>query len=780
MNINTDVYGAASSWYYPPCFGSNMQTFFANNYALLNAFKAKPPKCANFGGTDDDAKGRFTRGIAEGKTPQNMPIDNSINPIGQDPAVSPFGKMKCVKVVSRSGWTPTRAISDIINDKPINTFIAGYMGSTNSYNNLRGWKHNVGYDRNSIWSPESNMTDNPNGYIYPITENGSKAILLTPLVWVSSSEIGGAQNGSWQTLDAWKNTYNTLYAYAIALQVKIVTGVTATNITYGTNQTSTLFQRFTCALYDAITDPDEEFIDYSFLLDTLSGRGDLIMLMRYNDYNETIQQNVVGVHWHMYFPNVDLLDNCTFQQDWSLSTRAVEHIRWGYKIGYSDNNYNVIMKWASMFGMPFSPTSQSSFATTFDDTNLYFPIIDDNGITHGEYTHGAGNLTNPFNDTSSTRDYDYDPTGPVDPNTYSLTTHFNTIDSVASTTKQYVINGDGLRGLSGEMWAIMSDLIVNPEDVENLSNLSLDAFLTNNPIDAIVSVKKFPLDHVPHGETLENVYLGKYQTSAGAYELATQQAQYNFTAIPVYPKFGGCFLDYAPYTTMQLYIPFCGTIEIDPADFMGRNLSVEMNMDFITGTVTAYVLSNELVIQTATGQCAIDVPITGTESATVDAAYQSAVINERQARNKYYQAGLGVLKHPIKTFLSPVSTTLKTISTAQSWAQTEYELTHIQEPLRQIGAASPLNSWALEFVCRLIIYYPDGEIITFNANNEPALITDKVKAFGDVNGFATVETGTLSNFEGFTQVSSVDLDNVKATQNELEMIRNLLQGGVYL
>lgn len=409
MTPNSEIYGLPESWYYPPCFSANMQTYFTNNYALLSTFKANPPKAANFGGTDDETKGRLLRGVSEGKTPQNTPINNSIIPIGQDAAVSPFGKIKCVKVVSRSGWTPTRAISDITNNKPINTFIAGYYGNTNGYNNLRGWKHNVGYDRNSIWSPDSNMTDNPNGFIYPITENGSKSILLTPLVWLSSSEIGGAQNGSWQTLDAWKNTYNTLYAYAIALQVKIVTGITATNITYGNDQTSTLFQRFTCALYDAIADADETFTDYSFLLDTLSGRGDLIMLMRYNDYMETIQQNVVGVHWHMYFPNVDLFDNCEFKQDWSLSTQAVEHMRWGYKIGYSENNYNIIMKWASLFGMPFTPTTKTTFDTTFDDTDLYFPVIDGNGIAHGEYTHGSDNLTNPYNNKSSVRDYNYNP-----------------------------------------------------------------------------------------------------------------------------------------------------------------------------------------------------------------------------------------------------------------------------------------------------------------------------------------------------------------------------------
>ena len=431
------------------------------------------------------------------------------------------------------------------------------------------------------------------------------------------------------------------------------------------------------------------------------------------------------------------------------------------------------------FGIPFSDTATTQLTYTSNDMCL--PVIDDNGIAHGDYTRGADNADNDFFNLDSVRDKDYDPAKPIDPNTYSLTTSFNTVGHVASTTKAYVINGNGIQGLSNELWTIIDNLLVNPSDVENLYNLSLDTFLTNNPIDAIVSVKKFPLLSVPHGENLENVYLGKIQTGAAAYPLAMQQARYNFTAIPIFPKFGNCFLDYAPYTKMQLYVPFCGTIDIDAADFMEHNLSVEMVIDFITGTVTAYVLADSLVVTSLTGTCAIDIPITGTEQATVNSAYESAAITERQTRaSNLVSEFAGRFAHPIKSILHPISSQGAYTKEKLQQAASVYELTHINMPLRQIGSASPLNSWALEFVCRLIIYHPDGECITFNATNEPSLITDKVQAFGEVNGFATVDTDTLNNFTGYTQVSDVDLSGVSATDTEKEMILNLLQSGVYL
>ena len=460
------------------------------------------------------------------------------------------------------------------------------------------------------------------------------------------------------------------------------------------------------------------------------------------------------------------------------------------KISITADIVEDIMRGAAAYGLFFSDdvnglnVDTTNIARWLND-KMYCGVLDDNDIGHGDYTHGFANAQNKIFTWDTSQNSNYDPSRPptpTDPNTYSVTTGFNTVGNVASTTKAYVVNAAALTGLSGEMWSIINSLVTTPDDMTNLDNLTLDAFLTNNPIDAIVSVKKFPLLSVPHAENLENIYLGKYQTGAAGYALALQQARYNFEGIPIFPKFGNCFLDYAPYTKMQLYVPFCGTIDIDAADFMGRTLSVEMAIDFITGAVTAYVLANQLVVTSLTGNCGIDIAITGTEQSTVSAALENAIIQDKSARGSYTLKGSvgGMLTNPIGNLTHPTSAIENRFNTKLQRMKTNYDLQHVEMPLRQIGQASPLNSWALEFVCRLIIYYPDGECITFNATNEPTLITDKVESFGAVNGFATVETNVLSNFTGYTQVSDADLSGISATDTEKEMILSLLQSGEYL
>lgn len=759
-NPNPNVWGAPSAWVNAevfPAVGSGNSTI-----------KAVKPKCTQFQAASPwYSRMSLGRGVQVGKITANQPIDNSICTNGQHPVISPFAHIGLFKNKQSS---TNNIIPDSVYEETnqINWFFADVNAGSGG---LRDHTINT-TQANERWSPNADSSNNMNYWTSPLVYYQIKSILLLIKVDVITGySANGFPTMQTYSLRDWKTSHSDKKIAQIWLQFYGYNQLSGNNLSYTTSDMTLQADQCTTV---CIMNSVNNIIDYATYNVDRRCKFYILHALYDNGYDTTTTY---------YSTAYNMFENQTYHSNYYQSTEGGWNL-WS-EIPYSDKNYETILKMAALFGCPFTDTSTTTFDINFLSDDLFLPVIPDDGIALGEYTHGVRNVLNSLYDADSVRDLNYNPDTPltpVDTNTYSLTTGFNVVGSVASTTKQYVINGAGLQGLSGEMWSIMGDLVTTPDDLKNLDNLSLDAFLTNNPIDAIVSVKKFPLDHVPHGETLENVYLGKYQTGAAAYELATQQATYNFKAIPVFPKFGDCFLDYAPYTTMQLFIPFCGTIDINPADFMGRNLSVEMNMDFITGAVTAYVLSGGLVVQTATGNCAIDIPITGTESATVNAALENAILNEKSARGNYIARGSvgGMLTNPVGNISNPSNAVQTRFNTKIQLMKSNYELQHIQEPLRQIGAASPLTGWAIEFVCRLIIYYPDGEIISFNATNEPTLITDKVKAFGDVNGFATVETGTLSNYSGFTVVSEIDLHGITATESELNEIRTLLQSGVYV
>ena len=775
-NPNPNVWGAPETW-----ANAKIQVITTSSFA--DVLKCNPVKIANFGGNDNFWRGSLGRGLTAEKIAQQHGIDKTVCPCGQDFNVSAFGKIAMINENSELAATPTRII---VRDKNVNWCFCELQCDTLSVPNhfsfikTFNWSN---YDNKSLdqFAPDATYgTYNKSVRQVPYLSYQINSLVLGIQVYCITQETATNLSATWRYLDDWKNNYSSQPICGLRVVVMGVNTINTTNpITIQYYNSTSLSQYSNSGLIcvlDTINTPNRQgvVVDTSFY--AIYSYGDngtcgYFFMPTYLSKNYN-----VGV-----FPAWDMFSGQQLKRHSVSESQATYY----YSIPYSDDNYNTIMKMVACFGCYFTPTSKYQFRYDMLDTDLYLPIIDDNGVTHGGYTRGTANATNPLYAKTSIRDIDYNPDTPpvpVDTNTYSVTTGFNTVGNVASTTKAYVVNGAALTGLSGEMWNIINSLVTTPEDMTNLDNLTLDAFLTNNPIDAIVSVKKFPLSSVPHAENLEHIYLGKYQTGAAGYALALQQARYNFEGIPIFPKFGNCFLDYAPYTKMQLYVPFCGTIEIDAADFMGRTLSVEMVIDFITGAVTAYVLANQLVVTSLTGNCGIDIAVTGTEQSTVSAALENAIIQDKSARGSYTLKGSvgGMLINPIGNLTHPSSAIENRFNTKLQKMQANYNLQHVEIPLRQIGQASPLNSWALEFVCRLIIYYPDGECITFNATNEPTLDDDKVKAFGAVNGFATVETNTLSRFEGFTQVSDADLSGVSATDTEKEMILSLLHSGVYL
>lgn len=781
-NVNSKIWGDSSTWFY-----STFAYGLTSDLSKIGHFDK--PKVNNFGGTDNILKSTLLRAKNQGFINKNEYLDNTLCPCGQSPDVSPFAKIAIFNENNDLSSTPR--IYEI-TDSNINWFFADrvFQTPTNRSYSYSAAYYNASYLENSLgyqqFAPKMHDNTTSNNCVpwqlSPYVYYGIKSLLLSIQVHILPPDTSNPIGGTWVTLDDWKNNYHTYSCIGLRLFVRNCTAYNSEQLTYNNSGEISEGQ----ASYLCVTNPipvinNGEMTLTQFLTQytvNSNSRSAYIFdvtpeIYNYNDYRRG----------RAVLPCWDYFDNQTVHTYYGITSDPVRY--YYYKIPYSENTYNKIMKIAALFGCYFTPTNKYQFAYDMLDNDLYLTVLDENGVAHGQYTKGTDNANNSLYSKGSIREIDYNPDTPptpTDPNTYSVTTGFNTVGNVASTTKAYVVNAAALTGLSGEMWNIINKLVTSPDDMTNLDNLTLDAFLTNNPIDAIVSVKKFPLSSVPHAETLENIYLGKYQTGAAGYALAMQQARYNFEGIPIFPKFGNCFLDYGPYTKMQLYVPFCGTIDIDAADFMGRTLSVEMVIDFITGSVTAYVLANQLVVTSLTGSCAIDIPITGTEQSTVSASLENAIIQEKSARGSYTLKGSvgGMLTNPIGNITHPSSALENRFNTKIQTMQANYNLQHVEMPLRQIGNASPLNSWALEFVCRLIIYYPDGECITFNATNEPSLITDKVESFGAVNGFATVETDALSSFTGFTQVSDADLSGVSATDTEKEMILSLLQSGVYL
>ena len=457
-----------------------------------------------------------------------------------------------------------------------------------------------------------------------------------------------------------------------------------------------------------------------------------------------------------------------------------------------------IMRGAAAYGLFFTdgtPTEYPDIFAAGNDTyrwvneNMCLGVVDENGYTHGDYTRGMANPTAPNFTWLDTTQSPYDPKKPKIPtNDYSSATVFNNIGDLATLTRRYVLNKTAVEHLGRELWQITADMINDGGggiDYTNLNDKILDTFLTNNPIDCIVSLQRYPLE-VPKSASPVKIKLGKAETNVSAYLMEKAAYFYLFQGKPIAPKFADSFLDYEPYTKMELYVPFCGTIQLNPADIIDRDLNVQLVVDFTTGTATGFVMSDDLVIETVNGNIAIDIPVTGIQSATVASQLNNAIANKSNANRQSMQANWGQIS--IAGAVRAVYDTPTTIINAQkadiNEKAADYELSHQNAPVHIIGSASAVGAWAIDLNCRLIIYYPTGDIIRSAA--VPDWNNTQLAMYGKTTGFACcIESAIGDMGTGLVVGTAPDLrgmvtntNGYAATASELDMIRAAISEGV--
>lgn len=458
------------------------------------------------------------------------------------------------------------------------------------------------------------------------------------------------------------------------------------------------------------------------------------------------------------------------------------------------DNVEYLMRGCAAYGLFFSDdyytlAQAGRDETRWIDTRMCCGTIDENGRTNGDYTRGALNATQRQYDWSVSTESPFDPAAPPVPqNHYSDTTTFNTIGNISTLTRRYALDGTAVENLGADLWTITEDLrTLDPdEDYKNFDQEVLNGFLTTNPIDCVVSLRRFPLT-LPYGSS-DTIKLGKFDTNVSCYAMNKSAETYSFEGTFIAPQFGDSFLDYNPYTKFELYVPFCGTVELNPADILNRTLNVKLVVDFDTGTCTAYVLANNLCIETLNGSLAIDIPVTGTDATTVAAQIFNGIIQARQARQHGVFTNLSKAFTPsglMSNIYNVFGSAEQIINAGNERKLAEYSISHTEAPVHVIGSASPVGSWAIDLNCRLIIYYPTSYMITYTPDNKAHWSESFISDYAQNTGFAVCQNGLVEYRRGlviaanplFTGVKT-NSQNYPATQEELALIEQALQEGV--
>ena len=378
-------------------------------------------------------------------------------------------------------------------------------------------------------------------------------------------------------------------------------------------------------------------------------------------------------------------------------------------------------------GLRWVTTSSISTAKDFRD-NVRLGVMDKNGIiNHKEWIVGESGIQasdNPNKDTS----YDNIPDRPS-------SSGGDDIDEIG-------INDFPISDIGGLARYYAIDRFQLDELQADFKNST-----TGIPLDAgqfVIGLYQLPID-IPSFCTTsqEKIVLGKLETNAVGKKLLTVNRRVHLGEYFISDNCGNNFLDYAPYTEIKLYIPYCGMVELPPNLFINSTVSVDMIIDIISGSCKGMIMCNNTFYTSISGSLMCSLPLSLEQCATKSLSIinsANSIMSGIIFGNKNYSA----------------------LNTVTTLGEAMIENNNIA-PSHISGNMDSVVNFYEPQCCILFMTYPQVNM------------GDIGKTHGKVCNYQD----TLKNCHGYTVVNNPHLE-IKCTNTEKDEITKLLEQGVIL
>lgn len=260
-----------------------------------------------------------------------------------------------------------------------------------------------------------------------------------------------------------------------------------------------------------------------------------------------------------------------------------------------------------------------------------------------------------------------------------------------------------------------------------------------DPMDAILGLSIVPVNVPSAGSA--NVAIGNISTGISMTKASSQYVSVDCGTINV-NEYWGAYLDYSPYTKAEIYLPFIGTHPVTIDDIMGKPVHVLYHIDVLSGACCAYVQCGGTVLYSFVGQCSCSIPITAND--------WTNVIN-------------GAL-----SIAGSIGTMVATGGASAPMAITNIASTAVNSLKPDVEKSGSMGGMG-----GMLGVQKPYIILTRPRQALP----ERQNTF---TGYPSFITKTLSDCSGYTEVESIHLENVPATQNEIDEITELLKSGVII
>lgn len=263
--------------------------------------------------------------------------------------------------------------------------------------------------------------------------------------------------------------------------------------------------------------------------------------------------------------------------------------------------------------------------------------------------------------------------------------------------------------------------------------------LFNDPMQAIIGLHKVYATPATNGT--QNIKVGYLDSGVSANVVSNQYTTIDCGTVSLSEYFYNVF-DYAPYTDINLYLPFIGIVNLDVADVMRSSIHIIYHVDVLSGACLAEVKvirdSAGGTLYQYTGNASVTLPISS-------GSYMGII-----------SSIAGIAGGIAGTIASGGSALPLLASSAGSLLNARTKVEHS-------GGFSG-NSGAM------------GSKIPYLIISRPQI--DLANKFEKYIGYPANVTTTLASCSGFVNVLECHLENINATDSELNEIESLLKGGI--
>ena len=270
------------------------------------------------------------------------------------------------------------------------------------------------------------------------------------------------------------------------------------------------------------------------------------------------------------------------------------------------------------------------------------------------------------------------------------------------------------------------------------------------PTDFILGLSILPFVITPEGTA--RMSLGYISTGIDMHYTDEQFHELDFGTIDV-DEVWGAYIDYNPYTSVEIFLPYIGTRRLNTDEVMGKTLHLVYKVDIVSGACVAIISVDGTVMYQFIGNCSTQIPVTAEQMinlvrnvTNLITGGVSMISPSSSASND--SGGEPSLAHKAAA-AGVVSSALNIATTKQAAEHTG----NVSSAAGLLGVQKPY----------LIMHIPN------------LALPEEQNTY---TGYPSFITELLGDLSGYTEIEQIHLMNIPCTEKEMEEIDSALRNGV--